>query len=593
MDKREFRINKLKTKEDLAILHNIIESSKPKLKEKPKTEAIKEKTINQTIEQKIEEPERKETYEIPKEQLIIPQISIKLFSVKPPTELDTTVNIVKTVKTEEKSLKIPQLNLAKFTLSKITNLDTSILIERKADEKLLIPQLRLERFKPITAISNLDTELSITVEKQSSLKIPKLVLTKFRPIKPYERFLTDKPVQIQQPMVDYSKTKGISDQSEEYREVSVQIQESKITPEERIKEIVESTAESSSESEGYELLEEIDFIEFLLGKGSGKILSGKPLCIIVERHPDKYEYVVATICREVYREKKGGYPHPIPVKTVDEIEFEFKADVSDQIIIVENAKYSESLRKAILKFPFSSLGFLILVTDKPEELEMEIRKNIPKAEEYILRVEPVKIDEKLKISVVEFISGSQLLKSYSFGEDFIKATQMFNDQLEKYLDFSKAPNELKVMWHKLMAKSPESSEHASFEHSAMKSFVWQYLWKIYKKVPRLEDERGVDVSIDNENYEIETFYGCGDPIAKLTEKMEKFTQNDKIFFVLRNISILMHLKELISFKKTWKDLGYNIEILGIDFKRNDLIPIDEIITLLKNKNKSSRTSQHI
>ncbi len=58
-------------------------------------------------------------------------------------------------------------------------------------------------------------------------------------------------------------------------------------------------------------------------------------------------------------------------------------------------------------------------------------------------------------------------------------------------------------------------------------------------------------------------------------------------------SILMHLKELISFKKTWKDLGYNIEILGIDFKRNDLIPIDEIITLLKNKNKSSRTSQHI
>ena len=99
-----------------------------------------------------------------------------------------------------------------------------------------------------------------------------------------------------------------------------------------------------------------------------------------------------------------------------------------------------------------------------------------------------------------------------------------------------------------MAKSPEISEQASEEHSAIKSFVWQYLYRKYKRIPKLEDERSVDVSIDNENYEIETFYGCGDPIAKLTEKMEKFTRSDKIFFVLRNISILMHLKELISLK---------------------------------------------
>ncbi len=556
MEKKNFRIDRL---EEITIRHTV-GLPKPKSEEKPKIEITKkEKTISQTIEQKMKEPERKETkeiYEITKEQLIIPQLSIKPFSMKPLTELDTTINIVKT---KEETSKIPKLTLAKFTLSKITNLDTAILIKRETDEKLSIPQLRLKTFKPISKYSHLDTKFEITVE-QSPIKVPQLLLMRFKPIHPYERFLIDKPVQLQQPE-----------------------SHPRVTPEEKIKEeIVESTVESSSESEEYELLEEIDFIEFLLGKGSGKILSGKPLCIIVERHPDKYEYIVATICREVYREKKGGYPHPIPVKTVDEIEFEFKADISDQIIIVENAKYSESLRKVILKFPFSSLGFLILVTDKPEELEMEIRKNIPKAEEYILRFEPVKIDEKLKIGIVEFISGSQLLKSYSFGEDFIKATQMFNDQLEKYLDFSKAPNELRVMWHKLMAKSPESSEQASEEHSAMKSFVWQYLWKKYKKIPKLEDERGVDVSIDNENYEIETFYGCGDPIAKLTEKMGKFTRNDKIFFVLRNISILMHLKELISFKKTWNDLGYSVEIVGIDFRRNDLISINKILSLLKN-----------
>ena len=515
----------------------------------------KDSKIKTKIDQNVREVKQTETKETknkeePKKDVLAHQISTNMFSVKPLAELDANVSIVKT---KDEPLKIPQLNLTKFTLNKITNLDTTILIKREADEKLSIPQLILKTFKPISKYSNLDTKFEITVEQQS-IKIPQLLLTRFKPIQPYERFLIDKPVQIQQPE-----------------------SHPRVTPEEKIKEIVESTTESSSESEEYELLEEIDFIEFLLGKSGGKILSGKPLCIIVERHPDKYEYIVEAICKEVYREKKGGFPQSIRVKTVDEIEFEFKAEIADQIIFVEQAKYSEVLKKVLSKLPKSDLGFLILITDKPEELEMMIRKNIPTAEEYLIKIEPTKLDENLKVQIVEFIKGQKLIKSYSFGEDFMKAVSEFDKTLLKFLDYSKAPNELKVMWHKLKAKSPESSEQASEEHSAMKSFVWQYLWKKYKKIPKLEDERGVDVSIDDENYEVETFYGCGDPIAKLTEKMEKFTQNDKVFFVLRNISILMHLKELISFKKTWKDLGYKVEILGIDFKRKDLIPINNII----------------
>ncbi len=507
----------------------------------------------------------------------IPQKSAEKIIISSSIEVDSTASVTEV---EKACLKIPQLNLAKFTLNTISDLNTTILIESKAEKKLLIPQYRLERFESITAVSNFDMEFSMTVEKQANLRIPMYVLAKFSQIKPYKKFLIDKP--IQQFIVDYSKTEKISDQ---ITEISVQIQESrpKITSEEKIKEEV---AEPASESEEYELLEGINFIEFLLGKGSNKILGGKPLCIIVERHPDKYEYVVATMCREVYREREGGYPQPIPVRVVEDVEFEFKAEISDQIIIVEEAKYSEILKKVISKFPFSSLGFLILVTDKPEELEMEIRKNIPEAGEYILKIEPVKIDEELKIKMVELISGSKLVMSYSFGEDFMNATQRFNDKLKEYLDFSKAPKELRVMWHKLMAKSPDTSEQASDEHSAMKSFVWQYLWEKHKRIPRLEDEKGVDVSISNEYYEIETFYGCGNPIAKLSEKMEKFTQNDNVFFVLRNMSILMHLKELISFKKTWKDLRYNVEILGINFDKKSLIPIEEIKKTIRAREQS-------
>ena len=507
-------------------------------------------------------------------------------------------------KEEEKETKLHEqfrIDAEKHTVEKIT---IPLIVSKAQKDKLNlksfdarrpeIQKMEEEKIKPVNlpsiklSLKNLKTKKANTnlSDKSKSIQIVSLSPTKLT-VKALntERcaFTNSKSINtVELPKLQTSDLKlkpiGQNKQRVIKFEISTQKELTKKLESKPVDIRIVQTIETTEEEESKEYEEITDFIELLLGKGSSKILSGKPLCIIVERHPDKYEYIVATICREVYREKRGGYLQPIIVKTVEDVEFEFKADVSDQIIIIENAKYSESLRKVIMKLPFSSLGFLILVTDNPEELDMMIRKNIPEAEEYILKVEPVKIDKKLKINIVEFISGSQLLKSYSFGEDFMKATQKFNDQLERFLDFNKAPKELKVMWHRLMTKSPDSSEQASEEHSAMKSFVWQYLWKKYKKAPKLEDEMGVDVSIDGKNYEIETFYGCGDPKAKLTEKMEKkFTRNDDVFFVLRNISILIHLRDLITFKRTWKSLKYNVDILGIDFNSGELIPIEKFI----------------
>jgi len=331
--------------------------------------------------------------------------------------------------------------------------------------------------------------------------------------------------------------------------------------------------EGIAESKEGETLEGVDFIESLLGKGSRRILSGKPLCIIVERHRDDYEWLIAAVCREIYREKKGGYPQPIPVKSVEDIEFKFRADISNQIIIVERAKYSETLRKTLLKFPFSDLGFLILVSEKPEELEEEILRSAPTVEEYLVRIEPVRLDYDAKVRILELVAGSRLIKGTTFGKDFIKATERFNSSLEEYLDFSKVPDELKLRWHKLLAKSPESLEEASKEHSAMKAFTWIYLWKKHKVVPELESEDGVDVRLNDECYEIETFYKR-DPIGVLTEKVEKL-KGKKISFVLRNISMLIHLKDLISFVNTQRRSGINVKIFGIDFNKKELTPIEE------------------
>ena len=328
-------------------------------------------------------------------------------------------------------------------------------------------------------------------------------------------------------------------------------------------------------------LEEVDFVELLFKKGAGKILSGDPLCIIVEDHREKYEYLIATICREFYREKRGGKPEPIFRDTIDELKMELEPKVSHQIVVVRKAEYSDKLKDILSEFFSRDLGFLILVTDKPGELENKIKKNIPTAEEYLVRIEPVELKDKERI--LELAMGSKFkVPKISFGESFMKAVKEFNDYLKNYLDYNKAPDELKLRWHKLIAKSPEDLEEASYEHSAMKAFVWIYAWKKYNEVPELENERGVDVAIRDENYEIETLYGCGDPIAKLTEKMEKFSKGEKVYFVLRNVSILMHLRELMSFKKSWKKMGYDVEIFGIDFDNERLIPIEDFAKVIVN-----------
>ncbi|MCU4139895.1 MAG: hypothetical protein MW690_000785 [Methanophagales archaeon] len=59
--------------------------------------------------------------------------------------------------------------------------------------------------------------------------------------------------------------------------------------------------------------------------------------------------------------------------------------------------------------------------------------------------------------------------------------EIFDEELRKYLNYEKAPLELKRDWDRLMACSPESEKEASEEHSAMKAFVWLYEWEKHGK----------------------------------------------------------------------------------------------------------------
>ena len=364
--------------------------------------------------------------------------------------------------------------------------------------------------------------------------------------------------------------------------------------------VEEGVTQDRAEEVSAGLEEVLDFLDFM-GEGASRIFEGKPLCIILPKREESWEHLVATVCREAYREKRGGLPEPLFRESLEELKFEFEPRVEGEIVVVEGVKLGDEeqqlLRRALSGFFSKGLGYLILVSEDPGELAAWIKQEVPSVRPHLLELYP-EMSEEQKRKVLSFVSGRlratpeeqraaeagiAVEEQVSFGEAFMEAVQGFDRELAKFLDFSEAPEQLRKLRDKLVASAPDRGEVASDEHSAMKAFVWLYAWREHRGrvVPELEDERGVDVRVLDENYEVETFYGVGDPMAKLVEKMEKFGRGEKVYFVLRNVSILLHLRDLLTFRKDWRDEGYDVEIFGLDLEAKELVPLDRVVSYLR------------
>jgi hypothetical protein len=332
----------------------------------------------------------------------------------------------------------------------------------------------------------------------------------------------------------------------------------------------ESLLESKiEEHKGLEEFKEFDFLEILFGEGAKVIRQGKA-CIIVPEYERRCEDMVAVICREIYREKKGGLPTPYQKGTIKELKLEPGHPIEGGVAIIEKVDDSdfEELIRLLKGFYSLDSGYLILISEKPQELKREILEEKTAA--------PVICLESLPIPGAEFKERTENLEK---------------ELIEKYLDYKNAPEPLRRMWHKLVSKGPterkDEPEQASDIHSAIKAFVWRLLWEKSgkKSVPELEKPIGsskkifVDVGFGNENYEIETLFGVGDPIAKLTGRICEYESEGigNIYFVLRPISILLHSRDLLTFKNDWKKQGKNVEIYSISIEGEELVPIERIV----------------
>ena len=334
----------------------------------------------------------------------------------------------------------------------------------------------------------------------------------------------------------------------------------------RVREVpIESIREEfEEERKEYEELAKLDFLEFFFGEGASAIRGAKA-CVLVLPGWEKFAEIV---CTEAYREKVGGDPDEkiCSLEELSRVE-PFEHPVKDSLVILDEkiGTVKEELRGLLEGFHSFRAGFLIAPSDDPFSLSNEIREMATGAPVAVCPSKPL----------------------WGSPNEFFKETIIALDRrLEEYpehLKFKTPEIPLFKQWDKLQAtgESPLAA--------GMKAFIWMKKWEENKRLePELEKEiDGYRVDVyspsTEEIYEAETCRGIGGVWGKLTEKARELGRKYRVRYVLRPLSVFLHLRELLEFRKAWIKEGRDLEIYAIDIDGKKLKPIMELARELRDQ----------
>ena len=411
----------------------------------------------------------------------------------------------------------------------------------------------------------------------------------------------------------------------EIRRIAIQPREIRpqIEREESVRSIVreriqEAVAVSQPAAEGLEEELEIpDFMRLLLGEAMELIAQDKPICILVRKDPEEFHKAIATICRDLFRERVGGKPTPIWKHNLEKLLEEWRPIVEGKVVVIENLgiddeNWRRKLEEMLKCFFSQDYGFLIIVTEDPKKLKYQLQISLPSISSQIVIADCSTL-ARLKHQkphlvgrLLKAISGNKLrienMEIVPLGESIKAAVERFDDHLIKeYLDPIKALKsypELAEQWHKVLTSrldlSDKSAENklASNIHSALKALISIYEWRKSKGrativLEESAKECDVHVSIGSgykRYYEVETLFGIGHVLGKLMKKMEKYKEcrgrkDMEIVFAFRNIDILRHLQLLYHFRRFWRKRGYQVEIIGFNLDKGEPIAFDDFLKL--------------
>jgi hypothetical protein len=403
---------------------------------------------------------------------------------------------------------------------------------------------------------------------------------------------------------------------------------------------VGTSAEGKAPEEELELFEL--FIKSSTGIFPKGISIKKPVLLILAKpKDDNYGSSLQIICREIFHELIGGLPIPIirskGKKDVEEgkkdVEEELRAENRIEFIDNSMTEYFtptsskikqgkeiwdsvdwEKIGKRLNEF--YAQGFGVVIFQIPGELLKEFKEKLeeitgdlrPQIIELYPRytgnipiltnssiIDVIELKKGIASAVWGFIvpKGDQRWKEGETFDNFFTACENeFYERLNKIRRI-----EVKVGNKKLLPSFLVNiGENESDLHYWMKVFIVKYLIEkerydketIKTETPLAPDSKIIpDIQVDNRVIEVETLYGTGvkyhDPLNKVVETIGKYKNgNFNLQIILKNLDLFFYYKDLTKLKKSAKDeWNRDVEFFGLNLDKEELIPLDEFVNLIK------------
>ena len=360
---------------------------------------------------------------------------------------------------------------------------------------------------------------------------------------------------------------------------------------------------------------------------------------------DKYIETIWIILREIFRKlTKKGKPisriHDKKYTLEEELKAEDNIDIieekgSDYVISIPtnerihtiekngSKKLLEIIKNRLREMKTQGLGFIIFHISKNliEKMKKELKKESWKPE--IIDLEPVFHEHsfqelKLVDEVENFIQEIDIDRikkqsaSYFWGfvepvnddkwtngktfDDFFGACEReFRKKLREI--FKKTF--IIINSEKIILKDHKKVTFKDSEgplHKRIKVLVLKHLldnkncrWEDIKVEQSSPNTDGIEPDIligDIIPYEIETFYGRGEPDERIIELIKKYQNNttiSKIKIIITNLDAILWYNEFMRIKKNKRKENMDIEFLTLDLKNNQLIKIENLRSIfLKN-----------
>jgi hypothetical protein len=314
-----------------------------------------------------------------------------------------------------------------------------------------------------------------------------------------------------------------------------------------------------------------------------------------------YSYVILEICKELYREARGGLPTPYifvdPEQFKQWVELGYK--FSDKIAFFDLKKVPlERMfekQKQIFRELFSqSFCFLLFYASKSELDRLRLfinshsRPYLPKIIE-LNTVENI-YDAKNFANISCIIWGLNVEKMRDLYEvSFLSPSQVMGSIERAYKDAIHKILALREYVFKIKRGEKETEDHLALKVLAMKHLVEEEnvnVEKIKSEVP-LGEKVVADLFVEDGSHavEVETFYGAGSaPLLNVRDSVLKYKDLPvkMIYVVLRNLPTSLYLSSLVKLRKELKNSmkDRKIEFFVPDLSKLKLLSLTDLLRRL-------------